>query len=98
MKYIKHPDRDAAFRCSQCNKSLCAGCATAEEKTRFVCTRCMTLKAAQDIVHGTQKRLGKRKKERQIRGGKKKRSPQAYTGSRPFLSLVSFFRYVTFCP
>lgn len=75
MKCVYHPDRNATLRCSQCDKPLCGGCAIAEEENRFVCIRCMALKAAHDAVHGTQERLEELEEKRQIRESKRKKSP-----------------------
>ena len=75
MKCTYHPEVDATERCSLCKKPLCNDCAIADGKNTFSCSRCVAMKAAQEVVHGTEQRLEERKEKREVQKAKRKRSP-----------------------
>ncbi len=76
MKCAYHPDKDAAAKCSHCNKPLCYECAIPEGGKYFVCSRCAALKAAREAVRGIDQRIEEKqgkKQEQELRKTRKRK-------------------------
>jgi len=69
MNCVYHPDIAATANCSVCGKALCSECAGADGENGSICSRCVAVKAAQDM--GTE--IDQRKEDQKQREERQKR-------------------------
>ena len=80
MNCTTHMEREAVGQCSGCGAALCEECAIRREGGSLICTRCVALQAAQDVVTGTKDRQEKVEIGRKDREKKKRRKGLFWVG------------------
>ena len=98
MKCYYHPDKEAKAQCQSCGKYLCEKCIFFKEGETTLCSKCLAIKAADEVISGIDDRNQKRNEKKEEKDIKKRKIKKISRSIKYLLFFICLFIFILRAP